>query len=193
MWYVIIFIIITILLIFLWARIYFIRRKQQILVLTVNEMARKKFKEENFVVEKYIYLNDSNTANCSNFEKKFIALNITQRKIGLIDYENSKVLVTKFCDVLDFEVYENNVNFLIGREIGDEIIDIRQEVNCKDLKLIITLKNYENSSVIYNLVCKTDVAKDSSLYKKIIFSLQNCISFLKIIKEENNKTENKKD
>ena len=198
MYFMIFFIVLAIVLLFVCIGYFSRRSNQRKLVAILNEKAIQKFKEQKFEVEKYIYLSDSNTAN-ANVEKKFIALNMTQKKIGLIDYENSQILITDFNDILDFEVYENNVNSLTGGKLGVglAIYSAQQEVQCKDLRLIIVLKNYESSSIVYDLVWKTfanvGIAKESTVYKEIIRSLQNCISFLKVIKDENSKTENKKD
>ena len=177
----------------------YIRKTQQIeQVFEVNEIAQKKFAKQNFVTEKYIYLADANTAKSKRYQKKFIAFNMTQKKIGLVDYENDDVAVVNFSDLIDFEVYENNMTSVVGANVGEQfsVFTGQQEVKCKELRLNITLKSYSKSNISYDLVWNTfaniGINKKSKTYRIMMRSLQNCVSFLKIIKDENNKTESKK-
>lgn len=160
----------------------------------LNQKARETFDAQGFVAEQIFVLDDSTTTETSNEDKKFFAINAAEKKIGFIDYENSKILIVNFGDILDFEVYENNVKGFSGANIGLglSVFGAREETQCKDLRLIITLKNYANCNIVYDLIGNTfmnvGIAKESSVYKKVLASLQKVVSFLKIIKEENSKT-----
>ena len=63
---------------------------------------------------------------------------------------------------------------------------------CKDLKLIIRLNSYENAQIVYNIISNTTfnagLNKSTSQYKSCISSLQEVVSFLEVVKNENRNT-----
>ena len=63
---------------------------------------------------------------------------------------------------------------------------------CKDLKLIIMLNSYKNAQIVYNIISNTTfntgLNKSTSQYKSCICSLQEVVSFLEVVKNENRNT-----
>ena len=60
---------------------------------------------------------------------------------------------------------------------------------CHDLKLIIRLKKLEKPQIVYNLIQKTfmnfGLIKTSDCYRQTIKTMQEVVSFLEVIKNEN--------
>lgn len=60
---------------------------------------------------------------------------------------------------------------------------------CKDLKLIIRLNNYDNPQLVYNIISNTTfnigINKSSHIYKQCIETLQEVVSFLEVVKNDN--------
>ena len=63
---------------------------------------------------------------------------------------------------------------------------------CKDLKIIIRLNSYENAQIVYNIISNTTfntgLNKSTSQYKSCISSLQEVVSFLEVVRNENRNT-----
>ncbi len=62
---------------------------------------------------------------------------------------------------------------------------------CKELKLIIRLNKYDTSQICYEIIFNTSfnmgINKSSSTYKQCINTLQEVVSFLEVVKNENMK------
>ena len=165
---------------------------------SINSKANKTLTSSNFNITKKFYLNDYATYNQSNNCKKFIAIDNDNKQICLIDYEKGSMLIVEFNEILNYEVYENGSNTTTGGSIGgfwSGIFGAETNGMCKDLKLIIRLKRYDTSQVSYEIISNTSfnmgINKSTQPYKQCISTLQEVISFLEVVKNEN--ITNKKD
>ena len=159
----------------------------------INSKANDSLKNSNFKLTKKFYLNDYATYNQSNNCKKFIAVDNDNKQICLIDYEKGSMLIVEFNEILNYEVYENGSNQTVGGNIGgfwSGIFGAETNGMCKDLKLIIRLKRYDTSQVSYEIISNTSfnmgINKSTQPYKQCISTLQEVVSFLEVIKNENN-------
>ena len=158
----------------------------------INSKANDSLKNSNFKSTKKFYLNDYATYNQSNNCKKFIAVDNDNKQICLIDYEKGSMLIVEFNEILNYEVYENGSNATTGGSIGgfwSGIFGAETNGMCKDLKLIIRLKRYDTSQVSYEIISNTSfnmgINKSTQPYKQCISTLQEVVSFLEVIKNEN--------
>lgn len=159
----------------------------------INLKAKNFIESSNFKITKIFYLNDYATYNKDNSCKKFVAVDNDNKNIFLIDYEKGNLLVVKFSEILNYELYENGSNQTIGGNIGgfwSGIFGAETNVMCKDLKLIIRLKRYDTLQVCYEIISNTalniGIDKSTRPYKQCISTLQEIVSFLEVIKNENN-------
>ncbi len=159
----------------------------------INSKANKSLTSSNFNITKKFYLNDYATYNQSNNCKKFIAVDNDNKQICLIDYEKGSMLIVEFNEILNYEVYENGSNTTTGGSIGgfwSGIFGAETNGMCKDLKLIIRLKRYDTSQVSYEIISNTSfnmgINKSTQPYKQCVSTLQEVVSFLEVIKNENN-------
>lgn len=166
--------------------------------INLEVLERLDYYHSNFKASKILYLNDNTTCNSGEAYKKFIAIDTENRKICFVNYDNRDVLIVDFAEILNYEVYKNGSQLISGGGIGGfhmGVFGAETSSMCKELSLIIRFKNYENAHVIYNLISKTvfnlGLNKSSSNYQKCLHSLQEVVSFLEVIKNENqnNKTE----
>ena len=158
----------------------------------INSKANDSLKNSNFKSTKKFYLNDYATYNQSNNCKKFIAVDNDNKQICLIDYEKGSMLIVEFNEILNYEVYENGSNQTVGGNIGgfwSGIFGAETNGMCKELKLIIRLKRYDTSQVSYEIISNTSfnmgINKSTQPYKQCISTLQEVVSFLEVIKNEN--------
>ena len=158
----------------------------------INSKANNSLKNSNFKSTKKFYLNDYATYNQSNNCKKFIAVDNDNKQICLIDYEKGSMLIVEFNEILNYEIYENGSNQTVGGNIGGFLSGIfGAETNgmCKELKLIIRLKRYDTSQVCYEIISNTSfnigLNKSTQPYKQCISTLQEVVSFLEVVKNEN--------
>ena len=99
-----------------------------------------------------------------------------------------------FKDIINYEMYDNNTQSMSGSsyEWGKKrrltTYESKTVETCKDLRLIIRLKNAQTFQVTYDLVntfCNFGITKTSSIYNSCISSIQNAISFLEVLVAEN--------
>lgn len=107
-----------------------------------------------------------------------------QRKILFTNAINNKFMVVDFDDILNYEIYEDGSKSSTSIDWGNGFKTSDFSDNCNELKLIIRLKNYEESQFIFNLIFAS-FPKNSPAYKSIRSSLQNVVSFLEVVKNEN--------
>lgn len=160
----------------------------------LNQKLFEHLRERNFSRAKIIYLNDYATYNKALDSKKIIGIDNENKKIALVDYEKAKIFIVNFQDILNYEIYENGSNSMIGGNVGGfwgGIFSAETNGMCKDLKLIIRLNSYETPQIVYNIILNTTfnagVNKSTNQYKSCITSLQEVVSFLEIVKNENKK------
>lgn len=171
------------------------RKNQQ----NINSKVNTFLNNSNFNITKKFYLNDFATYNQSNICKKFIAIDNDKKQICLINYEKGSIFLVNFSEILNYELYENGSNVTTGGSIGgfwSGIFGAETNGMCKDLKLIIRLKRYDTSQVSYDIISNTTfnigIDKSSVTYKRCVTTLQEVISFLEVLKNENN-SHNEKD
>lgn len=159
----------------------------------INLKAKSSIENSSFKTTNIFYLNDYATYNRDNSCKTIIAADNENKRLCLIDYEKGSLLVVKFNEFLNYEIYENGSNQMVGGNIGgfwSEIFGAENNGMCKELKLIIRLKSYDTSQVCYEIICNTSlnigINKSSQTYKQCISTLQEVVSFLEVIKNENN-------
>ncbi len=165
------------------------RNEQQ----AINKQIYAKLEALKFSMSKVFYLNDNHTYNSDDDCKKFLAVDIPNKKLVLINYDTYDFLIMQFSDILNYEIYENGSNAIVGGNIGcgSGIFVAENSAMCKNLKLIIRLNRYDTSQVAYEIVSGTTfnfgISKSSSAYKECISTLQEVVSFLEVIKSENEK------
>lgn len=147
---------------------------------------------DNFKQGKILYLNDYATFDQANVCKKFIAIDIENKKVGLVDYKKKSLMVVGFDEILNYEIYENGTNQTFGGAVGwfgSGIFGAETEGVCKELKLIIRLNRYDISQICYEIIYDNflGVDKTSKPYKQCIATLQEAVSFLEVVKSENSK------
>lgn len=174
--------------------------------LKINQQVIKHLKEKQFKISKIFYINDIATYNCDNTYKKFFAIDNDKKQIALVNYENAKLLIINFSDIINYEVYENGNQRMVGGNIGgirptlfgnlrtSGLFSSETNSYCKDLRLIIRINRYDTPHVSYDIISKTFMNigenKSNERYSACINSLQEAISFFEIIQNEHMQVSN---
>ncbi len=165
-----------------------IKRRQE----GINNKANIAIQNTEFKQSKIFYLNDYATYNQNNFCKKYIAVDSENKKICLVDYLNGSLLIVGFDEILNYEIYENGSQQIVGGNVNgfwSGVFAAETTGNCKELKLIIRLNRYDISQVCYEIIFNTPynsgIQKTNKIYKQCINSLQEVVSFLEVVKNEN--------
>ncbi len=158
----------------------------------INLKAFENIKSTDFKTTKIFYLNDFATHDQSNSCKKFVAVDNDNKKICFVDYQKGNLIFVNFEEILNYEIYENGSNATIGGNVGgfwSGIFGAETNGMCKDLKLIIRLKRYDKSQVVYEIISNTafnmGINKSAKPYKECISTLHEFVSFLEVVKNEN--------
>ena len=158
----------------------------------INKKTLEYLQTNNFKVSKIFYITDSHTYNKDSSYKKMLVADNENKKICLIDYLSKNYYIINFEELLNYELYENGGMVTNGGAIGGLGIGIfgaETNGNCKDLKLIIRIKSLTTPQVAYevisNYMAGMGLNKSAPLYRGCISSLQEVISFLEIVKNEN--------
>ncbi|MBP3432045.1 MAG: hypothetical protein J6K39_04255 [Clostridia bacterium] len=146
---------------------------------------------------KIFYLTDNFTYNQTHECKKQLLVDSGSKKIILVDYDSGKFLIIDFNEIVNYEIYENGGNVTTGAAAGGWFVGFfgaETTGKCNELRLIIRLKKYDRPQVSYKLVSDTifnsGIAKNSAQYKQVVSDLQDVVSFLEVVKEENMKNKN---
>ena len=173
------------------------REKQKQLNLEVEDYLAN----NNFNITAKLYVDDNATFDQSSDSKKRVYIDGDNKQVCLIDYQRNEYFIAKFGEILNYELYENgnNVTTGIGGGAGSALggigvgVALSKSVSNKSYKqidLIIRLKRYETSQIVYNVISNTylnsGVYQCDDVYKKCIESLQKLISFLEVVINENN-------
>ena len=156
----------------------------------VNNFVNKEF--YNFNKEQILYISDCESYIKDNNFKMMIWVDATNKKVLFIDYKIKNAYIVNFAEILDYQIYENNTNVTSGGAIGGfftTVYSAETTGNCKDLRLILRINNVTNPHITYEIIgdtfWNTGVSKDSKCYKKCIEDLQRVVSFLEVVKNEN--------
>lgn len=165
----------------------------------INKGILISLKECNFDYSKIVFLADSNTYNRANNCKKMIILDNVNSKICFVDYETKKPLIVDYKDILNYEIYDNTQISTSGSDLGTGKIkksgkfksfSINESVTverCKELRLIIRLKNNSSYQTTYDLsktFLNIGMDKSRKKYKICIRSLQEVVSILEVLLSE---------
>jgi hypothetical protein len=160
--------------------------------LEINKKAKEVLSQSKFCATKVFLLNDRITYNQNDSYKKFIAIDLENKKAAFVDYESGNTIIVNFQDILNYELYENGDTVTSGGNIyglGVGVFNAETTGNCKELRLIIRLTDYAAPQVTYDIISHTlfnaGVNKSSTVYTSCLKSIQEVISFLEVIKHEN--------
>lgn len=174
-----------------WSNLANIRKNQE----TINNNANSMLASNNFNTSRKIILNDYATYNKEDSCKKFVAIDNQNKKMCFVDYLKGSLLIVDFNEILNYEIYENGSQQTFGGSAGGlwtGVFGAETEQKCKDLKLIIRINRYDISQICYEIIFNTlfnyGVSKSELSYKVCINTLQEFVSFLEVIKNENSKT-----
>lgn len=159
----------------------------------LNNKVNNYLKENDIPITKTISIADYWSWNKETMSQKQIVVSSNEKKIALADYENNSLSIVNFNEILDYEIYENGstVTFGGGGKYGMVSGLFRAETsgNCKDLRLIIRLKRYDKSQIVYDIISNVPlnvgVNKTSDIYRKCMLTLQEAASFFEVVKQEN--------
>ncbi|MDE6505375.1 MAG: hypothetical protein K2L42_05850 [Clostridia bacterium] len=158
----------------------------------INRKTLEYLQTHEFKFSKIFYIMDSHTYNKENSYKKMIVADNENKKICFIDYLSKNYYITKFEEFLNYELYENGSMITNGGAIGGLGIGVfgaETIGNCKDLKLIIRIKSITTPQVAYEIISNhmagMGINKSAPLYRGCISSLQEVVSFLEVIKNDN--------
>ena len=161
---------------------------------SVNQNVLERLKEKQFEISRVFYVNDSYTYGKEKDYKKMIIVDSTNKKICFIDYVLKNYYNIAFDEFLDYELYENGTMMTSGAVVGGlgvGIFGAETGGNCKDLKLIIRIKNLTTPHIAYEIISNymlgMGVSKNSALYRECMSALQEVISFFEVVKNENAK------
>lgn len=173
-----------------------IRNKQK----NINEKAVNILKEKDFKIEKILSLKDLPSVDKGKEYNQSIFVDVSNKKIAFVDYEKSGVVIVKFNEIVNYEVYNNGNMITSGSHIGGIGLGFyggETTNKCKDLKLIIRINKVEHSHVEYDLVKNTflglGVETTADKYRKTYASLQEAVSFFEVIKHNNKKKKSKEE
>lgn len=160
----------------------------------INEKALSILKEVKFDNSKTFYLNDHVSYALTYEFKQQIFADVTKNALCFIDYENGNITVVGFDEILNYEIYENGSTTTSGVGFGGicaALFSTETTGLCKELKLIIRLKRYDVPQITYTIIENTylniGANKTSTLYRQCISSLQEIVSFLQVIIDNNSK------
>lgn len=156
----------------------------------INKKCRSLLEEKKFKITQTLYLSDNITYKRENFFKKFIASDKEKDKICLVDYENSSLIIIDSGDILSTELYENGGYLTFGGGVGvyGNVFGASSSKFCRELKLIIRIKNYQKPYIYYDLIMPTlmirNIDKSSNIYRECLNDAQRVISFFEVIIKE---------
>lgn len=158
----------------------------------LNKKINEYLKDNDIKVSKTVYLSDYWTYNRADIFKKQISVSAEGKKIILMDYESQKLSVVDLDDIVNYEIYENGSHATYGGGVAgvwSGIFGAETTGMTRDLRLIIRLNTYEKPQIVYDIISKTPlnigVSKTSDVYRSCISSLQEAVSLIEVIKQEN--------
>lgn len=157
----------------------------------INKSLKEVLSKANFKQSKVLYVNDYATYDKAIERKKLISIDYENQKVAFVDYEKEKILIINFNEIVNYEIYENGATSTFGGKSGIlfGVFAAQSEGDCKELKLIIRLKSYENPQIVYDIISNTTlgigISKSSKAYRDCISTMQEVVSFLEVVKNDN--------
>ena len=162
---------------------------------SLNKKVVQYMNNEKITVDKIYYLNDYLSWNQADSCKKLVLVNKSNKCIYFIKYDTMKISKVQFSEVLNYEIYENGGAITTGGMLygfSSNIFGASTNNVARELKLIIRLNRFDNSQIVYGLIENTamnvGLGKNTEAYRKIISSLQEFVSFLEVVKNDNKTT-----
>ena len=160
----------------------------------INNVTKDYLQKNNFEYDKVFYLEDRSSVDRQILEKQTIYVDTKDKKIAFTDYDAGSVCIVSFEDVLDYEVYRNGSTITTGAKFGGfgALFGAESAGNCKQLKLIIKIKEYSKPHIIYTFIDNPNLgliglSETSRVYQSCVKSIQEISAFLEILKNENKK------
>ncbi len=157
----------------------------------LNKLALEEARKTGFVPSRVFYIADYSTFKKPDECKKMLAVDTESKKILAMDYTAKTHYIIDFNEFLNYELYENAsmVTEGVGGGIGVGYFGGETRGMVRDLRLIIRMKSIARPQVAYNLISKTilnmGVSKTSAVYRSISPTLQEIVSLLEVVKNEN--------
>lgn len=157
----------------------------------------KSIKDVGFEITKTLIITDEWSIGAPVEYKKHIFLDEKAKKMAFVDYTRFEPIIINYTDFIDYDVYENNGHDSNWLGTGTTTM-------CKEMNLIFRINSYEHPQVMYQIMYDSNnigIPKTNEKYRACWQSVQSLISFLEVIKRENqtasklkrtrNKTEDK--
>lgn len=156
---------------------------------SLNELALSQASKSGFIPTRIFYIADYSTFNKPDECKKMLAVDTENKKLLVQDYTKNTSNIIDFKDFLNYELYENSSILTQGITGGVGYFGGESKGMIRDLRIIIRFKSIVQPQIAYNLISKTilnmGVAKTSPVYRAISPTMQELISLLEVIKNEN--------
>ncbi len=163
----------------------------------VNEKVMPELRASGFEPTRIFFFCDRATFKKADDCKQMLAVNSERRQLALIDYESGAWRVVDFSDLLNYEVYENGAMVADGVGLGGfgmGVFGVQTNHICKELRLIIRVKSADRPQTVYQIVSSKGilnfgVGKNSQIYRACFPSVQEAVSLLQVILNENKEQE----
>ena len=150
----------------------------------VNIAVKNRLASKNFNVTKVLKVIDCYSIDAVEDEKiKQILLDMENKKACLIDYRSGKEYIVDFADIIECEIYKNNVVSGSGSRYNRRHSQIEEQ--CVDMRLIIKINNIEKPQIVYDVVYGNNaINKRLEDYQILMNYLMEIESFFDVIKNE---------
>lgn len=153
----------------------------------INSKVRDVLINKNFKIIKIMCISDCFLLNSfSELGIRQILIDSKSEKIALVDYVNVMLFILDFKDIVNCEIYENNI---VSGENNGRDFSVKEEYNT--MNLVLKINNVENPQIVYETIFKKCVVDgDSEEYSILLNNLQEIKAFFDVINHE--KTSKKK-
>ena len=153
----------------------------------VNLAVKSRLANKNFNITKMFKVIDCYSIDATEDEKfKQILFDMDNKKACLIDYRSGKEYIVDFADIIECEIYKNNVVSGSGSRYNDyHRHHSHIEEQCVDMRLIIKINNLDKPQIVYDVVYGNNaINKRLEDYQILINYLMEIESFLDVIKND---------
>lgn len=160
----------------------------------INETLPDKLRKANFTPTRTFYFCDKGTYKKSDDFKQMLFVDSEHSKLGLVNYESGKLTTIDYSQILNYELYENGALQIDGAAIGGiglGAFSAQTNQICKELRLIIRMNSVDNPHITYQIVASKSIfnfgiGKNSIIYRTCFPTVQEVISLLQVILQQNN-------